>query len=82
MLNLSRISPIADFCSEIRLQLTIINKNILYITHEVDKINKLLKADRNDTDLQKQVDEYFEENPESEPGKVNETSPQTESDEQ
>ncbi len=78
MLNFNRISPIADFYSEITQQLTIINKNILYITHEVDKINKLLKLTRTNAKLQKQVDEYFEENPESEPGIVSETSPQTE----
>jgi len=70
MLNLNRISPIADFCSEIKaleLKLEILNKNVLYITHMDDKILKILNAILVDKNLQKQVDEYFED----------ETSPQT-----
>ncbi len=75
MLNLNRISPKTDFCSEIEaldLKLEILNKNVLYVTHECDKILKLVKLIENSSNLQKQVDEYFED----------ETSPQTESDEQ
>ncbi len=76
MLNLNRISPIADFCSEIKkldLKLEIINKNLLYCTHMDDKILKIVNKLLVDKDLQKQVDDYFEDD---------ETSPQTESDEQ
>ncbi len=73
MLNLNRLSPNADLCSEIKaldMRLEIINKNVLYITHLQDKILKLVKELGTDSGLQKQVDEYFEDD---------ETSPQTES---
>ncbi len=51
--------------------LDIMNKNILYLTHSIDKCLLVLKKLEVDSGLQKQVDEYFEE-----------TSPQTDSDEQ
>ncbi len=41
----------------------LINKNILYITHRVDLIVKLLEANKTDSDLQQQVDQYFEDTP-------------------
>ncbi len=44
-------------------------KNILYLTFQVDKILKIARANETDKGLQQQVDQYFEE-----------TSPQTESD--
>ncbi len=62
------LSPKTDFSSKIQLQLDIINKNILYITHEVDKCYKILKVQQIDTRLQNTVDKYFEED---------KTSPQT-----
>ncbi len=65
------LSPTADFSSELQSQLTVINKNVLYCTHELDKLKKLFLEIRHDKILQKQVDDYFEE-----------TSPQTESVEQ
>ncbi len=65
------LSPTADFYSKFQLQLDILMKNVLYITHECDKILKLVKSLENNLDLQKQVDDYFEETP-----------PQTESKEQ
>ncbi len=37
----------------------LINKNILYITHRVDHIVKLLDIYKVDTELQTQVNEYF-----------------------
>ncbi len=49
-------------------------KNILYITYQVDKILKIVDQFKIETGLQKQVDEYFEED--------DKTSPQTDSDEQ
>ncbi len=51
-------------------KLDILNKNILYITYNVDKILKIEQGNMADKGLQKQVDEYFED----------ETSPQTDSD--
>ncbi len=68
-----KLSPSADFISKIQSDLLILMKNVLYTTHECDKILKLLKKIDANTSLQKQVDEYFEKD---------ETSPQTESDEQ
>ncbi len=66
MLKFNRISPDADFYSK----LDTLNKNVLYSTHQLDKIWKLLQSLTVDKDLQQQVDKYFDE----------ETSPQTESD--
>ncbi len=67
------LSPKTDFSSKIQLQLDILNKNVLYVTHECDKILKLLKSLSVDQHLQSTVDKYFERD---------ETSPQTDSDEQ
>ncbi len=67
MLNLNRISP--DTGRTIALKLDILSKNMLYTTHQVDKILKILKTLTVDKDLQNTVDEYFE--------KDDETSPQT-----
>ncbi len=55
-----------DFYLKFQSQLDILMKNVLYLTHEVDHIKKLLIEITHDNGLQKQVDEYFEE-----------TSPQT-----
>ncbi len=41
-------------------QLDIINKNILYLTHEVDKCVSMLRRMEVNANLQKQVDDYFE----------------------
>lgn len=83
MLNFKNISPIADFCSKLDkliTQVDILQKNVLYCTHMDDKILKLLKKVMADSALQKQVDEFFEDDPEF---KIKEeTSPQTESVEQ
>ncbi len=46
-------------------------QNVLYLTHQVDFIRKLLVANKHDRDLQLTVDKYFDE-----------TSHQTDSDEQ
>ncbi len=48
-----------------------LQKNIVYITYKVDSIIKVVKSLENSSNLQKQVDEYFEDD---------ETSPQTDSD--
>ncbi len=37
-----------------------LRNNVLYITHRVDSIYKEVKALNNDEHLQKQVDQYFE----------------------
>jgi len=66
------LSPKTDFSSKLTIsKLEILNKNVLYITHQTDKILKILNRLVIDKDLQNTVDEYFEE-----------TSPQTDTDEQ
>ncbi len=42
-------------------KLDILMKNVLYITHECDKILKIVKQLETSQNLQKQVDEYFDE---------------------
>ncbi len=74
MLNFKNLSPSADFYSKLDSDLHIVNKNVLYITHEVDKIKKIVTKLENSLNLQTQVDDFYEEVPR--------TSPQTESKEQ
>ena len=62
--------------STLEIRLNLINRNLLYVSHRVDHIVKLMDIWKNEDKLQSQVDEYF--------GSKNsdETSPQTDSDEQ
>ena len=56
------LSPKTDFSSKKQLEkLVIMSGNILYLTHEVDKILKIVKSLEVHQNLQKQVDDYFEE---------------------
>ena len=68
------LSPKTDFSSKITIQLDILNKNILYVTHECDKIKRIVTRLEHSSNLQKQVDDFMQ--------RDDETSPQTESDEQ
>ncbi len=61
------------------LDLTILNQNILYLTHTMDKCLRVLKEMQSDKALQKQVDDYFEDDNHSFTDKSR-TSPQTDSD--
>ncbi len=72
-INLS--PPNADFYLKFQSQLDILMKNVLYITHECDKIKKLVNKIDVNTSLQTQVDDYFDKNEEE---SFKETSPQTE----
>ncbi len=45
-----------------------LQKNVIYITYRVDMILKVVKSLDTDKGLQKQVDEYFEEGADTEPG--------------
>ncbi len=56
--------------------LDIAQKNILYLTHQVDKTLKILREMTTDKSLQNQVDQYFEEDA------IDVTSPQTDQTEQ
>ncbi len=40
-----------------------IQKNVLYVTYRIDMVLKVVNTLKNDTGLQKQVDEYFEKDP-------------------
>ncbi len=40
-----------------------IQKNVLYLTYHMDRVNKEIKKLVVDKDLQKQVDDYFEDDP-------------------
>ncbi len=63
----------ADFRNKLQTDLHILMKNILYITHQQDKILAIVTSLHSDDKLQTQVTDYYD---------LKETSPQTESDEQ
>ncbi len=44
-----------------------LQKNVVYITYKVDAIIKVVKALDNNSNLQKQVDQFFEDNPQDIP---------------
>ncbi len=45
----------------------LIQKNVLYLTYQVDKILKILREEQTDKGLQTQVDKYFTQDGESIP---------------
>ncbi len=49
------------------LNLTVLNQNILYLTHKVDKCVSMLRRLELDHKLQNQVDSYFDEDKENIP---------------
>ncbi len=53
------LSP-PDFNLKVQTNLEILMKNVLYITHEINQVKKLVMSLNNSLNLQKQVDEYFE----------------------
>ncbi len=56
----------ADFRNKLQSDLNILMKNVLYITHEQDQIKKIVQTILNSTNLQKQVDDYFEDSTQEE----------------
>ncbi len=56
-----------DFRNKYQLELQSINKNVLYITHEIDKCLRILRVLQNDARLQSQVDDFYNKDDESEP---------------
>ncbi len=42
-------------------ELNLLQKNVLYITYRIDSVLKIVKEQSDDKGLQKQVDQYFEE---------------------
>ncbi len=63
-MKFNRLSPTTDFNSKLQ----IISGNILYLTHEVDKIHKIVSSIFTNQQLQTQVDQFFDDK---------ETPPQT-----
>ncbi len=59
-MNLKFKSTDADLKFNIQSQFRIINQNILYITRQVDLLVKWMKEDNDNTNLQQQVDKYFD----------------------
>ncbi len=53
-----------DFRNKLQLQLDTLSKNVLYITYQIDWIRKYMNQQIVDKGLQKQVDEYFEDDAE------------------
>ncbi len=78
-MKLLNLSPNADFYLKFQSQLTVISSNVLYITHEVDKIKKIVNNLKVSEDTQTQVDDYFSD---KERESFQETSPQTDDAEQ
>ncbi len=67
----------ADFRNKLQSDIEILMSNILYMTHEIDHVKKVVTSTANTLALQKQVDDYFEDNAEDKAEQVHETSPQT-----
>ena len=61
-MNLKFKSTEADLKFKTQInKLDIIAGNVLYLTNEIDHIKKIVVAIQNSQNLQKQVDDYFEE---------------------
>ncbi len=64
----------ADFQKLFQLlesKLDILQKNVLYCTHMDDKILKLLNSMIVDDNAQKQVDDFYQTSPQTDPGEQN-----------
>lgn len=58
---ISSSPPTTDFQNKLQLKkLDVMAGNILYLTHEIDQIKKLISQLIHDNQLQTQVDEYFD----------------------
>ncbi len=66
------LSPKTDFSSKITTKLDTLNKNVLYITHECDKIKNLIDSIIVNLDVYQQTLDYY----------AKQTPPQTDSGEQ
>ncbi len=69
----SNDSDLQKMFQYLETKLDVQNSNILYITHQTDKILKLVKQLETNLGLQHQVDEYFEEDAENKAEQVPET---------
>ncbi len=76
-MNLKFKSTDADLKFNIQSQFRIINQNILYITRQVDLLVKWMKEDIDNSNLQQQVDKYFDEDKKDIPEDAESTAEQT-----
>ncbi len=76
-MNLKFKSTEADLKFNIQSQIRILNQNILYITRQVDLLVKWMKEDIDDSNLQQQVDKYFDEDKKDMPEDAETTAEQT-----
>ncbi len=53
----------ADFRNKLQSDLDILMSNVLYMTHEIDQIKKVVISIENSYKLQTQVDDYFDDKP-------------------
>ncbi len=63
-----------DFQNKFQLQMDILNKNVLYITHQTDRVLKIVASLHTQMEIERQATGYYQE-------KIDETSHQTELDE-
>ncbi len=75
-MNLKFKSTDADLKFNIQSQIRILNQNILYITRQVDLCVKWLKEDRDNANLQQQVDKYFDDDSKDMPEDAERTAEQ------
>ncbi len=65
-MKFNRLSPTTDFYSKFQSQLNVISGNILYLTHETDKIKKMIDdiflRIQTNTFYEKKLEEYDETN--------------------
>ncbi len=59
-----------DFRNKLQSDLQLINKNVLYLTYQVDWIRKYLNKEVVDKDLQTQVDDFYETSPQTDPENI------------
>ncbi len=59
-MNLKFKSSEPDLKFNIQSQFRILNQNVLYLTREVDAIKRIVTGIREDKLLQKQVDDYYD----------------------
>ncbi len=65
-MNLKFKSSEPDLKFNIQSQFRILNQNVLYLTREIDDIKRMLTSLRANANIQKQVDEYFEDSSQTE----------------
>ncbi len=55
----------ADLQNKLQSSLDIMISNVLYVTHEIDHVKKIVTEIRNSLKLQTQVDDFYETSPQT-----------------